>query len=415
MANNAIACFDFLAPTSDTIVHGENDEDRLITFLEEHGKKWCMQKIKSSDDEEILFQVRISLKKRKYVESAKRWFTQQGFFDIVPSGTLKGAAFYALGNEERLVKGPWTSKTAPQKPFVPFQNQGELLPWQKTILDSAEERNETGKISTVTDAPFDEVERFLGRLTCLGFPVIQQLMYTSEEDLIHIVCRTLKIQRNRDPKLIVVDARLNVFENGEEMLLIRAIETLLSGHVFYRNGSKVVRWRYHRPQVWVFSGPVQHWTSWKVSNIDGSLEKMAPKKRISFEMVDEMLTGGDHDDRERERDSLLGLFSSLSGPTKQKEEDEADNRKADDDENISLLSKADDGDDEGISLLSTQSAASLSSADELLAPFGLRKSPVAIAENGSAGGYVTLPTNDVDDEKIILHNGLEPWEEFLSD
>lgn len=110
---------------------GELDENKMITLLEQHCKKWAFQEEESRDGNHH-FQGRFSLKIKKRLGECMKMMPK-GMHLSITSNENKTNDFYVL-KEDSHVRGPWTD--VDDKPmYIPrdVRKVKELRTWQKDI------------------------------------------------------------------------------------------------------------------------------------------------------------------------------------------------------------------------------------------------------------------------------------------
>lgn len=186
-----------------------------------------------------------------------------------PTARSLGIGFYVHKNDTYDGKGRW-SDSDDHEEYVPVQHRVELRPWQRTVIESAEIRDD--RVIDVIIDPIGGIGKSVlaGVARNRGFHGIPSC--GDAERLIATVCNILCATRDRKPGLFILD--LPRSSNKTKLhAFMHAIETIKNGWV-YDTRYQYKQWMFDAPRVWIMSNsrlPSDYmsndrWRLWEVEN-----------------------------------------------------------------------------------------------------------------------------------------------------
>lgn len=250
------------------------DERTLRSGLATLAKKWVFQE-EVGDGGYEHFQGRVSLfKKRRKGElmelMRKSDFPIPEYLEPTVSAEHKKAAFYAMKEDTR-VDGPWTNKDEIIWIAPEWEAPNEWYPWQRTVLESREIRNQR-TINLVVDSEGNNGKTHLAMyMECKGLATVVPNM-TDAKEICECVCDELMLKEERDPRVVIMDLP-RAMSKKTLAGVFSAIENIKNGKVIDRRYS-LKKWMFRPPQVWIFTNRIPNmaymsrdrWRVWSIKN-----------------------------------------------------------------------------------------------------------------------------------------------------
>lgn len=253
----------------------ECDLDFWKDFCRKWGKAWVFQQELGEKTGRLHVQGQLSLKVGRTLGSAKKALMDDGFcpvhFAPMSNASIKAGteSFYFIKPDTRQ-DGPWSDKD--EELFIPYHLVGKenmLYPWQKIIWESGSKR-ESRQVNLVIDKTGCN-----GKSTICGLIEVHKRgleipPMNDPDKLMQIVNCILTDTQNRDPKIILIDIP-RAMKQESLAGMYAACESIKDGKSYdWRHHWK--SWRYHPPQVWVFTNTVptatymsvDRWLLWEI-------------------------------------------------------------------------------------------------------------------------------------------------------
>lgn len=232
---------------------GLNVEDAKAGFRQLF-KKWTFQLEEGHETGYLHYQGRGSLYKPLRVGQAialvHKIFPGAHLSPTSKEVAVLGDTFYVTKLDTR-VAGPWDDRERTK--YIPYQYQGmetTLLPWQKVVWKSAEER-EPRIVNCVYDPVGGNGKSTIAVLMVLHDRGLEVPPVNDAKELVASVCDILTSKELRDPKCIFVDMP-RAMEKAKLHGIYAAVEQIKKGYV-YDLRYRYREWWFDSPQVWVFT------------------------------------------------------------------------------------------------------------------------------------------------------------------
>lgn len=257
---NAIYCWDI------TWKYDGTSREDVLTWCKDHADKWAFQHEVGTTTGYHHWQLRVSLRDKC---RAPPGLPPEAHY--TPTATENRSNFTYVTKDHTRVQGPW--RHTDEDIFVPWHLAGKLetlYPWQKTIWDSADLRQER-EINVIYDPVGCQGKSTIASLMDVYNRGIEMTAYNDYKLVTQSLCNMLKDTNNRDPRCILFDLE-RARAQHELAGLYSAIESIKKGLVAdWRN--HYIKWRFHPPIVWVFMNTLpdrayatkDRWKIWEIS------------------------------------------------------------------------------------------------------------------------------------------------------
>lgn len=226
------------------------NSDEVKKILKDKCKKFTFQLEQCPTTLKKHYQGRLSLKIKKSSPKAVAKHLGVTWHFTVTSGVVaeSGDMDYVSKDNTRL-DGPWTEKEEAYIPSHFKKIKDNLFPWQQTIMDSRNEKNER-RVNILYDPDGARGKSSIaGLMACQGLAIL--LPPTNDSDkLVQSLCNICMDKELRDPKCVFINLPRSM-EQDKLYGIFKAIEQMKDGHLYD------VRYHYKEywiesPQIWVF-------------------------------------------------------------------------------------------------------------------------------------------------------------------